>query len=187
MIPQKKADVLKAALCLVSKHGFHGTSMAMIADEAHCGAGTIYNYFPSKDQLMDDLFRALETEFIETIAANVASKSSFRLQFLTLWKNIIVYALSNPEKVAYLQQYHYSPYYNDKTAEFIEEAYAPLETLFKAAIDAHEIQSMPLAVYEAFTSGVALYLAQCQNKGRIFITEEILRQTALACWHAIEA
>ncbi len=187
MSTQKRADIQAAALRLVSTHGFIGTSMAMIAAEASTGAGTIYNYFPSKDELMDDLFRALKTEFMEAIQKDVASKTSFRIQFLTMWKNIIQYALAHPAEVTYMQQYHHSPYFNENSAVFVDEIFAPLVSQIKNAIAAHEIRDFPMPVFETLTIDVAFSLAQRHVRGEIALTDEIMRQMALACWHAIQA
>ena len=48
----KYKAILDSTLFLVSTYGFHGTSMAMIAEDAGIGAGTIYRYFKSKDDLI---------------------------------------------------------------------------------------------------------------------------------------
>jgi len=47
----KRDDIVQAALELIAENGFHGAPMAMIADRAGVGAGTIYRYFENKDLL----------------------------------------------------------------------------------------------------------------------------------------
>ena len=56
----KREEIMQAALELIAEHGFHGAPMAMIADKAGVGAGTIYRYFESKDVLITELYRELE-------------------------------------------------------------------------------------------------------------------------------
>jgi len=41
----KREEIMQAALELIAEHGFHGAPMAMIAEKAGVGAGTIYRYF----------------------------------------------------------------------------------------------------------------------------------------------
>ncbi|MCM3739464.1 TetR/AcrR family transcriptional regulator [Oceanobacillus luteolus] len=48
----KKNNILEAALSLFLKHGFHKVSIAEIAKEADVSQVTIYNYFESKDNLI---------------------------------------------------------------------------------------------------------------------------------------
>jgi AcrR family transcriptional regulator len=40
--PDKREDIVWAAMELIAEHGFHGAPMAMIAERAGVGAGTIY-------------------------------------------------------------------------------------------------------------------------------------------------
>lgn len=57
-----RAAILGAARRLVGRDGFAATTMAAVAAEAEVAAGTLYNYFPSKDDLLlglwDDATRA---------------------------------------------------------------------------------------------------------------------------------
>ena len=56
----KRLAILEAALELIAEYGFHGAPMAMVADRAGVGAGTIYRYFDNKDLLIAELYRDLE-------------------------------------------------------------------------------------------------------------------------------
>ena len=58
----KRAAILEATLALISEHGFHGTAMSMIADRADVGAGTIYRYFESKEDLITQLYLEIKHE-----------------------------------------------------------------------------------------------------------------------------
>ncbi|HEX9157545.1 MAG TPA: helix-turn-helix domain-containing protein, partial [Syntrophales bacterium] len=60
----KREEIMRAALELIAEHGFHGAPMAMIADRAGVGAGTIYRYFEGKDALITELYRELEGKLL---------------------------------------------------------------------------------------------------------------------------
>jgi AcrR family transcriptional regulator len=49
---QNQRQILKAAVELMSVHGFDGTSMKQIARAAGIGDATIYKYFPTKERLV---------------------------------------------------------------------------------------------------------------------------------------
>jgi AcrR family transcriptional regulator len=58
-LPQGKdtaKGILQAAHHLFIEHGYHGTSMRQIAQEAGIALGGIYNHFPSKEQLFETIF-----------------------------------------------------------------------------------------------------------------------------------
>lgn len=52
-IRQEKRDlIINTALEVFATHGFHGSSISMIANHAHIAKGLMYNYFESKDDLL---------------------------------------------------------------------------------------------------------------------------------------
>jgi AcrR family transcriptional regulator len=55
----KREAVLLAAMELVGEHGFHGSPMALIAEQAGVAAGTIYRFFDSKDTLIKEIHATL--------------------------------------------------------------------------------------------------------------------------------
>lgn len=61
MPAEKKDIILKAAVDIFAREGFYNTNTASIADEAGVAVGTIYNYFDSKDAILEEIFaRELE-------------------------------------------------------------------------------------------------------------------------------
>jgi AcrR family transcriptional regulator len=50
-----KEEILNSALSLFSEKGFHNVSMQDIANASEFGTGTLYNFFPSKEQLFIEL------------------------------------------------------------------------------------------------------------------------------------
>ena len=50
--------LIRAALELFSTRGYHDTTTAQIAKKAGVAEGTIYRHFPSKQQLLNELYRA---------------------------------------------------------------------------------------------------------------------------------
>src|SRR6266508_4796918 len=50
--------LIRAALELFTTRGYHDTTTAQIAKKAGVAEGTIYRHFPSKQQLLNELYRA---------------------------------------------------------------------------------------------------------------------------------
>ncbi len=53
----KKDQISKAALAVFARRGFHGTTVAEIAQEAGIAKGTIYLYYASKEEILIAVFR----------------------------------------------------------------------------------------------------------------------------------
>ncbi|HEX37436.1 MAG TPA: TetR/AcrR family transcriptional regulator, partial [Candidatus Cloacimonetes bacterium] len=53
----RKDRIFSAAVALFNKKGFSNTSMQDIAEKASLAVGTLYNYFPSKNDLLLDIMQ----------------------------------------------------------------------------------------------------------------------------------
>ena len=55
-VKDKRTAIIEAALKLFTERGFHGTSTAEISKEAGVATGTLFNYFPTKEDLINSLY-----------------------------------------------------------------------------------------------------------------------------------
>ena len=67
--------LIRAALELFSSRGYHDTTTAQIAKKAGVAEGTIYRHFPSKQQLLNELYRAARRWAVKAVedSAGVAT------------------------------------------------------------------------------------------------------------------
>lgn len=49
---RRRGEILRAAVMLITEKGFNETSMREIAEAAGVGKSTLYDYFPSKDEIL---------------------------------------------------------------------------------------------------------------------------------------
>jgi AcrR family transcriptional regulator len=54
---ESRSTIIKAALELFAHHGFESSSVSMIAKRAGISQGLMYNYFKSKDELLQAIFQ----------------------------------------------------------------------------------------------------------------------------------
>lgn len=59
---QSREKILAAALDLFARNGFHSTSIAQVAAKAGISKGLIYNYFSSKEELLQAIFTKAITD-----------------------------------------------------------------------------------------------------------------------------
>ena len=58
IMSQEKKDLIRqAAVKVIARDGYYNTKTAKIAEEANVAVGTIYNYFDSKDDILEYIFR----------------------------------------------------------------------------------------------------------------------------------
>ncbi len=67
MAGNKKDLILQSALKLFSTKGFHGTPTSLISKEAGVATGTLFNYFESKEDLINKLYLECKKSMLEFI------------------------------------------------------------------------------------------------------------------------
>ncbi|WP_394147314.1 TetR/AcrR family transcriptional regulator [Shewanella atlantica] len=107
--PDKKQTILDTALSLFVSLGFYATSTASIAKKAGVATGTLFHHFPSKDELMNVLFLTIKQEFADAIQAQIQDSGDLKKDAEHLWCSAIQWAIDNPLKQEFFQQYSMSP------------------------------------------------------------------------------
>ncbi|MEL1133774.1 TetR/AcrR family transcriptional regulator [Desulfitobacterium sp. THU1] len=69
---EKRLEILRAALKVISEMGFEGAKMEDIAKGAGVGKGTIYEYFESKNTLFTEMLHNCTKLFLDGLASTLA-------------------------------------------------------------------------------------------------------------------
>jgi AcrR family transcriptional regulator len=101
---EKRDKLLTAALKLFVDQGVQNTSTADIAKEAGMAAGTLFLYFPTKQDLLDALVLEIATEQTETITALLDPDLSARGSFFVIWSSSLRWFIANLPAYQYIQQ-----------------------------------------------------------------------------------
>jgi AcrR family transcriptional regulator len=65
VVEEKKDHIEQAAKKLFIKHGFHGTSIRQIASQAGVSLGNLYNYYKTKEEILESLISRYESIITE--------------------------------------------------------------------------------------------------------------------------
>lgn len=185
----KRDEIVRAALELIAEHGFHGAPMAMIADRAGVGAGTIYRYFENKDVLINELYRDLEERIYPTILDGYVPEKSIRERFLHLGAALLRNFIGNPLDFRYLEQFHNSPYGVEYRRDKIlgkKEGCDVFRELFEEGVAQQVMKEFPLVILFALSFGPLLAVARDHILGFIALEELLIARTVEACWDAIK-
>lgn len=100
---------MQAALDLFVDRGFYGTAVPEIADKAGVGAGTIYRYFPSKEALVNELYRQEKMRWGAAVIDSFPTGNAREL-FRTLWMRMARFAVDNEKSFVFLELHHHARY-----------------------------------------------------------------------------
>jgi AcrR family transcriptional regulator len=186
---EKRDEIVRAALELIAENGFHGAPMAMIAERANVGAGTIYRYFENKDLLITELYQDLEERMFPVILVGYTPEKTFRERFLHLGTALLRFFIENPLDFRYLEQFHNSPYGVEHRRDKIlgeKEGCDVFRKLFDDGVCQQVIKDLPLVILFALSFGPLLAVARDHILGFIIMDEAMISQTVAACWDGIK-
>ena len=101
---EKRKKFLNAALALFVSKGVQNTTTAEIAKAAGAATGTLFLYFPSKQDLINALVLNITQEQSTYIKSLLDPALSVRDTFLTVWTGSVRWFLDNPQAYQYSQQ-----------------------------------------------------------------------------------
>ncbi len=104
LAPDKREKFLDAALKLFVANGVQNTSTAAIAKEAGTASGTLFLYFPTKQDLIHELLLKIAREESEYVKTLLDPSLSVRDTFFTIWSASIHWLLENMDLYEYNQQ-----------------------------------------------------------------------------------
>lgn len=81
---RKRDAIVQAAMAEFREHGFHGTSMDRVAAAAQVSKRTVYNHFPSKDELFEAIVLLMWERSFSASELAYRSTQPLRAQLLEL-------------------------------------------------------------------------------------------------------
>jgi len=70
---ERKASILRCAKALLLERGLEEVNMADIAEKAELSKGTLYIYFPGKEELLKEICVDAERKFIEHFQSRLSA------------------------------------------------------------------------------------------------------------------
>lgn len=188
--PDKRDEIVRAALELIAEHGFHGAPMAMIAERAGVAAGTIYRYFENKDVLINELYGEIEDKMQRFIMEGYTTESPFRARFLHLGTALLSYFIEHPLVFRYVEQFHNSPYgvavRRDKILGNREGNCNAFKELFEQGLAQQVLKDFPLVILFDLAFGPIVTVARDHILGFIQLDASLISRTIEACWDGVK-
>jgi AcrR family transcriptional regulator len=186
--PDKREEIVRAARALIAVHGFHGAPLAMIADRAGVGAGTIYLYFENKDVLIAEIYKDIEDRLSPLILEGYAPEKPVRERFLHLGTALLRYFIENPLDFRYLEQFHNSPYGVGCRRDSMpgqKRSCNVCRELFEEGVNGQVMKNLPLVILFALAFGPLLTVARDHILDFIPLDDSLIARTVEACWDGI--
>lgn len=164
----KKENILSSALELLTENGVHNTPMSAIAKVAGTGMGTIYNYFPNKESLINEVYISIKAQEM-SIFTDFDREKPIRTQFEIYFKSAISFFIKNPMYFKFMEQLQASPVITNESRTFGKKSIAPVIKLVHNGQQQRIIKNIPSDEILTFVGGAILsylrwYFNQAETK-----------------------
>jgi AcrR family transcriptional regulator len=183
--PERRCAILDAALSLFTDRGFHGTNVPSVASEAGVGAGTIYRYFESKSDLVNELYQNWKRELGEALMTDFPVDKPPREQFAEFWCRASGFAQTNPTALQFLETHNHADYLNEESREVERQLLQGIYGLLEQLRDQQVVKDMDPSVLMAVSWGVFSGVHKAHWAGHVKLTPQILEQAEMCAWEAI--
>jgi AcrR family transcriptional regulator len=112
-----REKILKTALTLFTERGFFGTPTSLISKEAGIATGTLFFYFPTKEELIDTLYRRIKSEAAQAMCRNFDKEKTALAKLRRIGFNAIAWGIENPPKQKFMEQFAHSPFVSTNAHE----------------------------------------------------------------------
>jgi TetR/AcrR family fatty acid metabolism transcriptional regulator len=138
---EKRRQILRAAIAVFARSGYHRSRVADVAKEAGVAYGLVYHYFGSKEDLLETIFRRTWTRMLEAVEALEAEGAPAREQLAGVARIVLGAWQTDPDLVRVLvREVARSPQLGREVDE-IANAFAALERLVARGQERQELRS----------------------------------------------
>ena len=183
----KRQKILDATAEMIVEYGLQACPMSKISARAGCGAGTIYRYFETKQELVVALFEDRTKRITDACLDEYNHTSPLRQRFVALWGGYYQYILANPCDRALLEQLLSSPMIccneRDSALGRLHEAtYQLLDEGKREGV----FKELPNEVLSTVTYGSLSMMAKKLDQVPEKFNDKVCTETVLdLCWDAL--
>jgi len=165
---KKRKKIIEVAIKLFVDRGFHGTPTSLIAKESGVANGTLFNYFKTKDILINEIFIEIKLDQKESILKDLDGAKTCKMKLRKIWNNLIVWGIKNPEERKFINYFTNSNFISDDTKTEMQKNYKFLLDIFKKIVEVKGMKNIDELML------LLNFMGACIFTGKYFhITDEV--------------
>jgi AcrR family transcriptional regulator len=138
---EKRRQILRAAITVFARSGYHTSRVADVAKEAGVAYGLVYHYFGSKEDLLDTIFRRTWARMLAAVEAVEAEEGSAREQLAGVARIVLGSWEADADLIRVLiREVARSPQLGHEVGE-IQHAFAGLQRIIARGQERGELRS----------------------------------------------
>jgi len=182
---EKKRAIVDAAIRLITLNGFEATPMSAIAREAGVAAGTIYIYFPSKQEMIKYLYLDASQSLADFVTKDLSVKAPAKEAIKRVWGNHIEYVLAHPLEYRFLEQFTNSPHIDRLTRKQGLRTIQPVKGQFLRAKKEGVVQDLPAEMIYAHLFAPVNALIKMHRINKFKLSNKKIERIFENSWRAV--
>jgi AcrR family transcriptional regulator len=150
----KRAAIMSAAARVIAAQGL-GAATATIAKEAGVSNGSLFTYFGTKADLLNQLYLELKTDMGAAALGGLPAGGDAREQLLHMWSRWLYWAAAYPERRRALARLEVSDELTPLAHQAASQAMAGIAEILERSREKGPMRDVPLAFVVALASGLA--------------------------------
>jgi AcrR family transcriptional regulator len=188
LTPDKRENFLNAALKLFVTHGVQNTSTAAIAKEAGTAAGTLFLYFPTKQDLINELVLQISHDQSDYMKTLLDPSLPVQERFFTIWQGCIRWFMEHREAYEYIQQVRDTGMVKEDIIQASAKSFAYFYDAIQKGMDEGALKLYPLEVIGAFLyQDIVAVMSLMRKEDSLEKQEEIIQAGFDIFWDGIRA
>lgn len=150
----KRNAILAAATQVIAEQGVSAPT-AKIAQLAGVAEGTLFTYFNTKDELLNQLYLELKAELRDAMLSAYPKNEALKNRVRHTWQTYVDWGLRSPQKRKVLAQLGVSERITEESKSAGMRAFADINAMIKESIANGALRNLPPAFVSAILGSLA--------------------------------
>src|ERR1700753_1194631 len=181
----KRQRLLEAALELFETRGFDAVAVPQIAAKAGVATGTVYRYFPSKEALVNALYREWKGLYNAFVLAPLPDGLSARERFGTYWRRMMSFARTYPRAIRFMDLHHHAAYLDEEAVAASRVYRAAAEQFVSDATARGDFRPIDPAIVVSLLWGASAGLVKFAGADALTLDTPAVAAMEEALWRAV--
>ena len=155
-VQDKYRAILDAAVEVFAERGFWDTPTSLISKTAGIADGTLFTYFKTKDDLIQEVYLDLKREMAREMLEGMSALDTTQAKLRHIWNHYVEWGVKRPNQYKVLQQISTSYKVADEVKAQAIEPFSEIEQMTAACIAQGVFRDYPIEYLGALIDSQAM-------------------------------
>lgn len=155
-VQDKYKAIMEAAVAVFAARGFWNTPTSLISKTAGVADGTLFTYFKTKDDLINQVYLDIKKELAEELLGGLSAYATVQDKMRHIWNRYIEWGVRYPDKFSVLRQIGESFELDEKVQAQGNEPFVIIEQMAAESIEKGEFRDYPVDYLGALVDSQAV-------------------------------